>query len=85
MRSDYVKPTIEFEEYELNTTIATGCDKKVSLGPEIGGYKACEEYRDAFIEGFAGSPMSLDPSEQNFYENICSCYLSAGGETVFTS
>lgn len=85
MRSDYVKPTIEFEDYEVNTAIATGCDLKVSLGPAIAGYTACKEYEDAFVEGFYGSPMSVDPIVQNFYEKVCSCYLSAGSETVFTS
>lgn len=85
MRSVYEKPSIEFEEYELNSAIATGCDLKVSLGPEMAGYAACKEYEDAFIESFGASTMSLDPVNQNFYQDVCSCYLSAGGQTVFTS
>lgn len=34
MKANYEKPMIEFEEYALDTAIATGCGTIVDLGPE---------------------------------------------------
>ncbi len=83
MKAGYEKPMLTVEEYELNTAIATGCDNTVSLGPmdyEYKGtyYTVCSEYDQ-------GTYDSESPENMNFFEGHCSCYLSAGGETVFTS
>lgn len=81
MKADYEKPTIEFEEYELNAAIATGCQTIISLGPGDDVNSVCDEYK---VELYARS-RSVDPFNGNFYEGSCSCYLSAGDGTLATS
>ncbi len=83
MKNGYERPMVTVEEYELNTAIATGCDNKVSLGPydyEYNGtfYTTCSEYDQGTFD-------SESPTVANFFPDGCSCYLSAGGEIVFTS
>jgi len=78
MKANYKKPTVEFEEYQLNTPIAWGCTVKVSLGTADMTHTACPEYESAFGE-------DLNGSVQNFWPESCSCYLTAGVEPVFTS
>lgn len=70
------------EEYTLNTAIATGCQTIVDLGPEAHEYNGtmysvCSYFE---IEEFNAE----SPEHMNFFEP-CTCYLSAGGSTVFTS
>lgn len=82
MKIKYEKPTIEFEEYELETAIATGCGKVVSLGPGNDGiHDTCKEY----IDELEISAYALPPMQANWYENSCECYVSAGNVTLFTS
>lgn len=87
MKARYIKPTIEFEEYELNASIATGCQEIVSLGPgdEILGFITCSEYDQPLPPAPQSMFRSKEPEEVNFYENSCSCYLSAGIGSLFTS
>ena len=79
----YEKPSIEFECFELNAAIASGCNNVVSIGPAGGGYDVCDEYKEEEFMLF--SVPHEPPASQNFWEESCSCYLSAGVETVFTS
>lgn len=81
MKAGYEKPMIEFEDYELNAAIASGCQTIISLGPgdDRYGYEICKEYIPQT------RARSLPPSATNFYEQTCSCYLSAGDGTMFTS
>lgn len=82
MKARYIKPTIEFEEYELNTAIATGCHTVVSLGPGDDTHKTCDEYN---VDIYRIMPQMEPPQQINFYEDSCTCYLSAGTGTLFTS
>ena len=82
VKAGYEKPRIAVEEYQLDTAIATGCETIVNLGPEDHEYygtfyTACSYFGQ---ETFDAEP----PAQMNFFET-CSCYLSAGGATVFTS
>lgn len=82
MKAKYEKPMIVVEEYQLNTAIATGCQEIVNLGPEDQEYNgtyyvACSYFGEETFE-------AESPAHMNFFET-CSCYLSAGGATVFTS
>lgn len=82
VKANYEKPKIEFEEYQLDTAIATGCGTIVDLGPEDHEYKgkfytACSYFGEETFD-------AESPANMNFFET-CSCYLSAGGGTVFTS
>lgn len=82
MKAYYEKPKIEFEVYQLDTAIATGCQEIVNLGPEdkeYNGkyYSACSYFGEETFD-------AESPAQMNFFET-CSCYLSAGGATVFTS
>ena len=83
MKLNYTKPVIEFEEYELNTAIASACGTKVSLGPGSDTQKTvCDEY----IQVEDVTTSSRDPQTYNFYDEVtCTCYLSSQGETIFTS
>lgn len=82
MKSVYEKPWMEIEFYELDTAIASGCSHIVSLGPEErDGLSICEEYKQDLMLFSVSRP----PEQSNFYEDNCSCYLSAGGDTIFTS
>lgn len=81
MKIGYEKPMIEFEEYELNTAIAAGCQSIVTLGPGDDYNPVCKEYNQ--------SPWSMhrssDPTDVTFYDGSCSCYLSSVGSTLLTS
>lgn len=80
----YEKPSIEFECFELNAAIASGCGNIVSIGPAGGPYDTvCDEFIEE--EFSLLSVPHEDPSSQNFWQDSCSCYLSAGVDTVFTS
>ena len=83
MKANYEKPMIEFEEYALDTAIATGCGTIVDLGPEDHEYNgkyytACSYFGEETFD-------AESPANMNFFFESCSCYLSAGGSTVFTS
>lgn len=82
MKVNYEKPMITIEEYQLDTAIATGCVTVVNLGPEdhlYNGsfYPACSYFGEETFD-------AESPAHMNFFET-CSCYLSAGGDSVFTS
>lgn len=82
VKANYEKPMIVVEEYQLDTAIATGCQEIVNLGPEdhyYNGkfYTACSYFGEETFD-------AESPANMNFFET-CSCYLSAGGGTVFTS
>ena len=79
----YEKPSIEFDFFELNAAIATGCQNIVDIGPAGGGYDVCDDFKEEEFTPF--SVPTEPPSYQNFWQGSCSCYLSAGVETVFTS
>ncbi len=85
MKARYIKPTIEFEEYELNTSIATGCQEIVSLGPGDLVYPTCKEYDQPLPPVSQSMFRSIEPKPDNFYPESCSCYVSAGTGTLFTS
>lgn len=80
MKAGYEKPMIEYEEYELNTAIAAGCQSIISLGPGDDTHPTCEEYEIDF-----GSIAATRALPDNFYEDSCTCYLSAGVGTLMTS
>lgn len=86
MKKGYVKPQAAFETFEINTSIASGCDNKVSFGPgdEALGYKMCDEFKDSWeISAYA---FGDTPAYANFYEEGgCECYLTAGDTLMFTS
>lgn len=82
VKANYEKPKIEVEEYQLDTAIATGCGTIVDLGPEEHDYNGthytvCDYFGEETFD-------AESPANMNFFES-CSCYLSAGGSTVFTS
>lgn len=82
MKVTYEKPRITIEEYQLDTAIATGCGTIVDLGPEDHEYNgkfytACSYFKKETFD-------AENPAQMNFFEP-CSCYLSAGDGTVFTS
>lgn len=82
MKVGYRKPAVEFEDYELNTAIANGCQVIVSLGPgdPVTG-EICKEYNTEII-----SMEDENSLRENFYEeDICVCYLTAGTGALFTS
>ena len=80
MKAGYEKPVIEFQEYELNTTIAAGCQTIVSLGPGNDTHPVCKEYEVDF------GPQTYSAERPiNFYEDSCACYLSAGVGTLMKS
>lgn len=78
MKKGYEKPMIEFDEYEVNTSIATGCQTHISLGPGDDTHPVCKEYEPDFGPYTRSLPL-------NFYEDSCTCYLSAGVGTLMTS
>ena len=80
MKINYKKPFIEIEDYEIDTVIAAGCQTLVSLGPGDDTHPVCEEYNVDF--GPSNSARSLP---LNFYEDSCTCYLSAGVGTLMRS
>ena len=84
MKMGYEKPMIEFEEYELNAAVASGCTTTVTLAPEAWVYNGksygiCEEYIQT---------LDVDGSVSNsgcWFKESCSCYLSSGNGTLLTS
>lgn len=78
MKKGYEKPMIEFDEYEVNTSIAAGCQTHITLGPGDDKHPVCEEYEPDFGPETRSLPL-------NFYEDSCTCYLSAGVGTLMTS
>lgn len=81
MKLEYVKPDLEVEIYELNTSIAANCGNLVSQGPEVGDHKACNEFGDIW-----GDEFSLFAAQTSFYDDgTCECYYSSSGEGYFTS
>lgn len=86
MKVGYEKPAILFEDFELNTAIASGCGIIVTLGPGDMDHKVCDDYVPELPEDLSGiSLYGADTIEKTFYENNCSCELSAGNGTLLTS
>lgn len=87
MKKNYVKPMLVLEHYELDTSIASGCQRVISLGPEPGDYNGtsypvCKEYE---IIEFSNFKAAESPASNVSFFDSCSCYLTAGGDSVFTS
>lgn len=80
MKINYKKPFIEIEDYEIDTVIAAGCQTLVSLGPGDDTHPVCKEYEPDFGQSRSARALPL-----NFYEDSCTCYLSAGVGTLMTS
>lgn len=83
MKIDYEKPMIEYDEYELDESIAAGCTTIVTLAPmPYEGHEICSEY---------AQPLSLfDRSNGTKYDNwndstSCTCYFSSGEIPMLTS
>lgn len=85
MKIEYVKPSIEFEDFELNADIAVGCKVTVNLGPYAPGINPCDEYSQPESIRPAYGIMGSTPTDLTFYEGSCSCYLSSVGSTLLTS
>lgn len=82
MKREYIKPMIEIERYEMNTSIAANCGTVVSQGPAVGDHTACKEYEDIW-EDFS---ISIYAAQTSFYDDgTCECYYSSSGEGLFTS
>lgn len=84
MMKVYEKPSIEFEAYELNATIASGCVDKVSLGPAAPGYEVCDEYKEIPMPTVSLF-SAYQPGDAPFYDESCTCDLSSQGRNLFTS
>lgn len=80
MKINYKKPFIEIEDYEIDTVIAAGCQTLVSLGPGDDTHPVCKEYDVDFGPSISARSLPL-----NFYEDSCTCYLSAGVGTLMRS
>lgn len=76
MRKEYVKPSIELELYQLDTSIAGNCDVVTNVGPND-----CMDWGDDLI------PWSLRgrSTPQHFYEGNCDCEYTGGNSGSFTS
>lgn len=85
MKKEYVKPSIEFEDFELNAAIAAGCQTVISLGPGDYSNEVCDEYSQPESIRPAYGIMGSTPQPLTFYEGSCSCYLSSVGSTLLTS
>lgn len=84
MKREYAKPSIEFEDFELNTAIAAGCTVHVNMGPGDKTHTPCGDYtQPEYIQPEFGIMAELTPG--NFYEGSCTCYLNASGGVMFTS
>lgn len=83
MKARYQKPMIEIEKYALDSAIAAGCQTVISLGPGDDIHPICDEYEPDF--GFVRNKQMLRTAPLNFYEDSCTCYLSAGVGTLMTS
>lgn len=84
MKKAYTRPSIEFETYNLSDSIAANCHEIINLGPGgVDGYDTCSDYGPGDIWGVSITTFRV--VEQSFYEGVCSCYYSAGGEGYFTS
>lgn len=85
MKRIYVKPKMDIEFYELNTSIAANCGNVVSQGPEVGGHIACEEFEDIWGDDFSLF-YQKGARQTSFYDDgSCECYYSSSGEGYFTS
>ena len=79
MKIDYEKPMIEFDEYELDEAIASGCTTIVTLAPyEYDGYAVCSEYVQPLTAYATGAA--------NWNDSVnCNCYYSSGELPMLTS
>lgn len=82
-KTGYEKPTIEFDEYDLNEAIAAGCITIVTLAPmPYDGHSICSEY---------AQPLSVFSEDNGTkYDNwndsqSCTCYYSSGEIPMLTS
>ena len=82
MKIGYEKPTIEFDEYELDEAIAAGCKTIVSLAPmPYDGHSICDEYLQP-LSVFTRSSNTVD----NWNDSVsCNCYYSSGELPMLTS
>lgn len=87
MKKVYTKPRAVFEIFDLNASIASGCQQVVNLGPGNEIHKMCSDYDDAWeISLFSWDPGDhMGGIQTNFYPETCDCYLDAGEGLMFTS
>ncbi len=83
MMARYEKPTIEFEEYSLDTALAA-CTTTISFGPGDSTHtEVCDEY--VFEQSIQDQAQIMDSEGGLWYDGSCSCYLSSGGTVLVTS
>lgn len=85
MKAGYEKPTIEFDEYELDAAIAAGCVTKVTLAPmPYDGHDICSEYAQPLtVYSFS---RSSSPTTDTWNDSVsCTCYYSSGEIPMMTS
>lgn len=84
MKKAYEAPSLEYEAYELNTSIASNCAEVVSNGPAVGNHQQCDDYEDPFamsVQSDEGGPYNVQ-----FYEDTnCDCYYSSSDYGYWTS
>ena len=84
MKKSYIKPQAAFETFEINTSIASGCQIQVNLGPGDSTHDVCSDYDDSWGE-FSMYSFGDEPVRTNFYPSTCDCYLDSGESLMFTS
>lgn len=85
MKKVYEAPSIVFEEYELDSNIASNCGIVVSNGPAAGTHSPCEDYLEK--DPFEAEGISLyGVHNVQFYEDTnCDCYTTGGDYGYWTS
>lgn len=76
----YVRPAIEFETFELNSAIASGCGGQVSFSPISGSMDFCDDYEEIPMPQTAARPMSR-ASNVIFNDGDCYCTVSSTGDS----
>lgn len=85
MKKEYEAPSLEFETYELDASIASNCAIVVKMGPEApDAMEVCDDYYEETGEDKPAA-RSIPHNVQFWSEKTCDCYYSAGGKGCFTS
>ncbi|MCD8357199.1 MAG: hypothetical protein LUE11_11615 [Clostridia bacterium] len=82
MKKAYEAPSLEYEAYELNSSIAANCGTPVSMGPAYGEHQACDEFS---FEMYSAQTYSANNPFYDDTAEVCSCYYSSGNNSYFTS
>ncbi len=91
MKKIYITPCVEIEKYELDKSIAIGCDPVIDLGPGYPGETACKNWHENgdFGEEIPKISMYTDSGHKSFYDNVpncgCDCKYTAGNSGYFKS